>query len=143
MRLIVCLTLAAAATSVSAVEVYRSVAPDGTVIYSDRPAGTDSESVSITTARAAVPSAPSPSRSSRQDDDADAPSDAADEPPSAAETAEIRARNCEVARARAQNYNNAHRLYRTLPNGEREYLSDAEIDEARAQAAADVENWCD
>jgi hypothetical protein len=33
-------------------------------------------------------------------------------------------------------------LFRTLPNGEREYLSDAEIDEAKAKAAADVEASC-
>ncbi|MBN1237732.1 MAG: DUF4124 domain-containing protein [Gammaproteobacteria bacterium] len=149
MRLIVSLTLALIATSSFAVEVYRSIAPDGTVVYSDRPSSANSQPVFIATTRGTRSAAPRPTPSgpaASRASDADDAADEAQRPPTAAETAaemaEIRARNCETARSRAQNYNAAHRLYRTLENGEREYLSDAEIDEARAQAAADVETWC-
>jgi hypothetical protein len=60
----------------------------------------------------------------------------------AAEIAAEKERNCVAARERADRYSTSQRLYRTLPNGEREYLSDAELSEARAKADADVVNWC-
>jgi hypothetical protein len=61
----------------------------------------------------------------------------------AARNAERRVKNCEIAQDRVERYEISHRLYRTTPDGEREYLSDAEIDEARTRAQADVQEWCD
>jgi len=147
-RAIAVIPLALVAANLCASEVYRSVAPDGTVIYSDRPSGPDAEPLFVAAQRPSrAPTPPSAAESSPQ-----AASTPAAEPPAEydeaearrveRELAEQRERNCAIARARVQNYNAAHRLYRQLPNGEREYLSDAEIDEARAQAAADVEAWC-
>lgn len=143
MRLIAIFSLAVAAANAGAAEVYRSVSPDGTVIYSDRPNGPNAEPILVAAERRAPTPVPQP----------EAPSADAAEPASTAffndeagrierELAEQRERNCEIARSRAQNYSAAHRLYRELANGEREYLDDAEIDQARAQAAADVEAWC-
>jgi hypothetical protein len=34
-------------------------------------------------------------------------------------------------------------LFRTNAAGEREYLDDAAVADARAKAAADVKDWCD
>ena len=142
MRLIVCLSLALAAASACAVEiVYRSIAPDGTVVYSDRPSEgatpvvlATSQAVQSSSQRTAARPRPNPASS------------AAGRPEgqqSAADRAAERARNCATARERVEQYSTAHRLYRTLENGEREYLNDGEIDEARNRAAADVETWCD
>ncbi len=142
MRLVALLLFGLAAPSLWAADVYRSVAADGTVIYSDRPSGPDAEPVFV----AAVQGSTSPSPALE-------PERAAAEPPATIESAadarrferelaEQRERNCAIAQLRAQNYTAAHRLYRELPNGEREYLDDAQIGEARAQAAADVEAWC-
>lgn len=50
--------------------------------------------------------------------------------------------NCEQAQQRAQNYNTARRLYRPLPDGGREYLTDQELSEARAAADEAVNTWC-
>lgn len=144
MRLIAFVSLAFAAATLWASDVYRSVAPDGTVIYSDRPNGPDAEPVFV----AAQRPTPAPFPSSTEPDEADAPEaelaafDEGEAQRIERELAEQRERNCSIARARVQNYNAAHRLYRELPNGEREYLDDAEIDQVRAQAAADVEAWC-
>lgn len=146
MRLIAFVSLAVAAANLWASDVYRSVAPDGTVIYSDRPSGPDAEPVFVAAQR--PPPAPIPSST---EPPAAEDASAAAEPAAPGEgeaqriereLAEQRERNCSIARARVQNYNAAHRLYRELPNGEREYLDDAEIDQVRAQAAADVEAWC-
>jgi hypothetical protein len=120
-------------------EVFRSVDADGNVRYSDRPEGNDVEKVFIVvprgraTPRPAVTAPPAPEPAEQ----AEAPAS-----PPAAPTAEERARNCATATERLERYEVSHRLYRTRPDGEREYLSDAEIDEARARAAAEVQNWC-
>ena len=49
---------------------------------------------------------------------------------------------CEIAREREQRYTVSRRLFRTNAAGEREYLDDAAVAEARAKAAADVKDWC-
>lgn len=144
LRLLGCTLLALAATAATAADVYRSVDAQGNVSYSDRPQDDQAERVAVIAPRAATQPATPPALATPQ---APAPASepAATEPapqPTRAEQAAERARNCEVARERATRYAESRRLYRNSPDGEREYLSDAEIDEARARAAADVETWC-
>ncbi|MAF82744.1 MAG: DUF4124 domain-containing protein [Gammaproteobacteria bacterium] len=55
----------------------------------------------------------------------------------------IRADNCAKAKTRLLTYNSARRLYRPLENGEREYLTDEELDNERAEAQKLVNEWCD
>lgn len=123
--------------------VYRSVAEDGTVIYSDRPIE-GATPVTLDVPNAALRAAAGGNTARR--DPGGERGGARDEPeprePADDELAEQRERNCEIATERVERYNAANRLYRTLENGEREYLDDDEIDEARAQAEADVETWC-
>lgn len=54
-----------------------------------------------------------------------------------------RAANCKTAQDRLNAYNTAHRLYRELGDGEREYLDDNQTDAARADAHNLVNEWCD
>lgn len=56
---------------------------------------------------------------------------------------QVRTENCEKAKTRLLTYNTARRLYRPLENGEREYLTDEELDNERAQAQKLVNEWCD
>jgi hypothetical protein len=131
-------------------EVYRSTDANGIVSYSDRPQDENAQPVFVAVPRAGTPAAPPPrpSRAAGESTAAATPeaaAPAAEEPPAptAAELAALREENCAIARERRERYDVSRRLYRTLANGEREYLSDAEIDEARARAAADVDTWCD
>lgn len=55
---------------------------------------------------------------------------------------QMRVENCEKAKTRLLTYNTARRLYRPLENGEREYLTDDELDGERAEAQALVDEWC-
>lgn len=50
--------------------------------------------------------------------------------------------NCKSARERVAKYNNALRLYRPGPNGERVYLTNEELDVERADAKRTVDQWC-
>lgn len=145
LRLLGCTLLALAATAATAADVYRSVDAQGNVSYSDRPQNDDAERVAVVAPRAAsqparpqAAAAPQPTAPESEPATAEPPAPQ----PTRAEQAAERARNCEVARERATRYAESRRLYRNTPEGEREYLSDAEIDEARARAAADVETWC-
>lgn len=124
-----------------AAEVYRSIDANGNVVYSDRPDGAVQELIVVNTR---APANPTPIATPRaRDDDADNPDgDATPRRERVEPTPAERAERCAVARDRVARYSVAHRLYRTGADGEREYLNDAQIDEARAKAAADVDNWC-
>ncbi len=140
------LLLALVGTGAFAADIYRSTAPDGTVSYSDRPQGADSEFVYSATprvARTAPGAAPAASAAN-----AAAPPEAPAIPtltggPSAAELREQRQKNCGTAREVLDRYTLSRRLFRTNADGQREYLDDAAVAEARAKAAADVQDWCD
>ena len=144
MRISAAVLLATVALPLFAAEVYRSHDADGNVVYSDRPEGQDAERVFVATPR--ISSSPRTTVSNDQ------PAAANTQPEvlggqirverTAEEVEAERQRNCTAAQERADRYKVSQRLFRTLPNGEREYLSDAELDEARAKADADVANWC-
>ena len=152
MRIARCtLFLALLSTAAFGADVYRSKAADGTISYSDRPQGENSEYVFIPTphsrAAANAPQRPARGAGGANPTTAEAPPEAPAAPtvppgPTAAELRAEREKNCEIARERQQRYTVSRRLYRTNADGEREYLSDPEIDEARAKAAVDVEDWC-
>jgi hypothetical protein len=129
-------------------EIYRSIDANGVVVYSDRPEGEGIERIVI---RTGTPSAGTSTRSAASDNNnAAANSTAAAAPvaeiPREATPAEIaadRARNCQIARDKATAFSTAHRLFRNGANGERVYLSDVELQEARTKADSDVASWCD
>jgi hypothetical protein len=129
------------ANGVFAAEVYRQVDPDGTVTYSDRPASDGAETITIDTR---TPVGPPPRAAEQPPADAQPASEAPAEPTEASpeDVAAEREANCAAARERNDRYQMSRRLYRPLPDGEREYLTDEELDAARAGAAADVEQWC-
>jgi len=142
------LVLALLGTAAFGADIYRSTAADGTVSYSDRPQDADAQFVSATPGTAQRPSAP-PAQTRR----AAAPNAATlpeapgtptlPDGPSSRELREERQKNCEVARERQQRYTLSRRLFQTNAAGEREYLDDAAIAEARAKAAQDVQDWCE
>jgi hypothetical protein len=140
------LLLALVGTAASAADIYKSTGPDGTVSYSDRPLGANAEFVTSISSRT-----PRPAAAPRGETQNAAPPEPLPEAPAAptlpegptaAELLLQRQKNCEIAREREQRYTVSRRLYRTNAAGEREYLDDAAVAEARAKAAADVQDWC-
>jgi hypothetical protein len=138
------LLLALLGTAGHAADIYRSTAPDGTVSYSDRPQGADAQFVIATqrgTRTAPAPGAQPANASAAAPPEAPAVP-TLPEGPSAAELRQQREKNCETAREVQERYTLSRRLFRTNAAGEREYLDDAAVAEARAKAAADVQDWC-
>lgn len=130
-------------------EVYRWVDRDGNVIYSDVPLDPDAQPTGLTY-RATSPSQVAARQQQEATRFARAEEQAGAEAEQAAETAQKRQEaarqreiGCAAARKRMETYTTAPRLYETLPDGQRRYLTDAEIDEARASAMDDVTAWCD
>lgn len=135
-------------SGVFAADIYRSVDENGRTVFSDRPGESDAvERIEVSTAAGRTAQA-----GAAGTDDASGETEA-DESESALgaqiprestpeEIASDRARNCEYARQMQETYSTAHRLYRTGSDGEREYLSDAEIDAARSRAQSNVAEWC-
>ena len=145
MRLILIMSFSLIASITLAAEVYRSIDSDGNVIYSDRPESANAVPIVIRTAAAATRAPtrqPSPPPSATTSDSQE-PDEATIERAVAEQRAEDRAANCAAARARSDSYETSHRLYRTGADGEREYLTDAQITEARAAARAEIARWCD
>ena len=146
------LILALLGTAAYGADVYRSTGPDGTVSYSDRPQGADAQFVfSATPRQPAAPRAPADAPAASRGpatNAAAAPPEAPAVPtlpadgPTAAQLREQRQKNCDIARERQERYTLSRRLFRTNAAGDREYLDDAAVAEARNKAAADVQDWC-
>jgi hypothetical protein len=148
------LLLALLGTAAYGADVYRTRAADGTITYSDRPEGDNSEFVVVTTPRTGTAAAPQQraqpgqrAAANTENPAAEPPQAAASPPPleagpSAAELRAQRQKNCDTARERLERFTLSRRLYRNNAAGEREYLSDEATAEARSKAQADVQDWC-
>ena len=132
------------AAPAAANDVYRTVDERGVVVYSDRPLSERSEPVRVETrtpdrAQAATPAEPpADEQSSPSQREADQAVLAA----ARAEQVEIRAAACREARAALEVYETSPRLYETLPDGSRRFLSDEDVVQARVQARQAVADFC-
>lgn len=142
--LMITLLLALAAFGARAEEVYRTVQPDGTVVYSDRPISASSVRVQVKAqpGQATAPAASAP-RSSAQADGSGSANGGGNMAAARAEQARLKAEACAEARKAVEVYERSPRLYETLPDGGRRYLSDEEMIEARQKARQAVANFCE
>jgi hypothetical protein len=144
MRTVAIVTLSLLVLPASAADVYRSVDAQGNVVYSDRPGDAASVKVAIRTLTPAPGQpAPAPAPEPAAAPAEAAPDQAAIEAAERAQLAEDRAANCAIATERNERYQTSRRLYRVDAAGERVYLDDDALTQARADAAADVTRWCD
>lgn len=144
MRFLSTLLLAALlAAPALANDVYRTVDDRGVVVYSDRPLSAASERVSVETkVPSGTPSAaPQAMASASPQRDEDAARERGLQA-ARAEQAEIKAEACRQARAAVATYETSPRLYESLPDGGRRYLSDEEMAAARQQARQAVADYC-
>ena len=134
--------------AVLAGEIYKWTDDDGNVHYEDRPLGDNVERLDVgsrSTNNASV-QASIDARRERETVRAEARSKRDEDKLTAADekvASEQRTASCEKSRARMQNYLAARRLYNQDADGERVYLDDDQIMEARAKAQEQIQKYCD
>ena len=129
MRLLIFALLVAGSAAAQTTAMYRTVAADGTITFSDVPLSDNSERIEVLV------------RSGTTRTQESATEQASD--PATATTAEEMQQNCTLAREHLQNVSGTARLYRILPNGDREFLTDEQLATARTQAQSEVSRWCE
>ena len=134
-------------------EIYKWTDADGNVHYGDRPVGDGTanggqvEVVAIASSRTSADRVQAGVDARRERDsvraDARAERQAAREEEEKAEAEQAaRAEKCTTYRARLEKFVQSRRLYRVDEAGERNYLDEAQMAEARAQAQEQVQEFC-
>lgn len=142
-----------AATTAVAGTVYKWADRQGQIHYTDRPPRGDAKLLAVIheatgAADDQTDSGTSPDESGNAADSGATDDAGADEGVSAAmkksvedDVAKTRTEQCTKAKERYQTYVNSVRVYREK-DGKREYLNQKELEQARLQAAKNVETYC-
>ena len=136
------------AAGTAAADVYKFKDDKGNVLYTDKPATLPAERLNIQSQKTdtvAVQTRQQEDMKRLQDEDKanqQAASQNKDQQQASQLTATQKAEQCTKARQRFDSYTASQRLYEKLPDGSRRYLSDAELDAARASAKASMDVMC-
>ena len=131
-----------------AADVYKFKDDQGNVLYTDKPATLPAERLNIQSQKTdtvAVQARQQDELKRLQEADKasqQASNDARDQQQAAQTTATQKADQCAKARQRYDGYMNSQRLYEQGADGQRRYLSDAELTAARASAKASMDVMC-
>jgi hypothetical protein len=137
---------AAAALAVPAAhaQLYKYVDKNGKTVYSDQaPADVDSKQVRVPVSN--VPSAPAKSAVDQSKESDKAKKDASEKAKKSDQEAQRQAQNeqrCAQLKGNYQIYVDGGRIQKTNEKGEREFMSDAEIDSARERTRREMEEAC-
>jgi len=148
LRFILSLGAALLASQAVAADVYRFVDAQGNVQYTDKPALLPAEKLAVqsrATDAAELASRTDAERARLAANDAarqQGTAQQADQRNAAQITATAKAEQCKKARERFDAYTVSQRLYEELPDGQRRYLSDAELTAARGAAKASMDEMC-
>jgi hypothetical protein len=129
-------------------DVYKHTDEKGNVLYTDKPKTLPAQRLDVKTQKTdtvAVQARQDAELKRMQDADKTRQQGAANQANQKAGaelSAKDKAERCVKARERYDSYMNSQRLYETLPNNERRYLADAELDAARSSAKASMETLC-
>ncbi len=147
------LAVAALAASSAGADVYKFTDAQGNVLYTDKPSTLPAERLNVQSNRTdtvAVQArqqqemqrmqAANSTGQQQQQAPAQQQEDAQQQSPQQA--AQNKADQCAKARARYDNYMNSQKLYEQQASGERRYLTDAEIEAARASAKTSMDVLC-
>ena len=150
LRTLVLLTAATAVLAAGpvAADVYKFKDDKGNVLYTDKPATLPAERLNIQSQKTdtvAVQTRQQEDMKRLQDEDKanqQATGQAKDQQQATQLSATQKAEQCTKARQRYDSYTTSQRLYEKMPDGSRRYLSDAELDAARASAKASMDVMC-
>lgn len=154
LRTLLMLTAAAAALAAgtAAADVYKFKDDQGNVLYTDKPSTLPAERLNIQSQKTDVVAAQTRTQEElKRLQDADKASQSAanqgqQQQPASSQASQDpaaqRAEQCTKARQRYDSYMSSQRLFEQQADGQRRYLSDAELDAARASAKASMDVMC-
>jgi hypothetical protein len=149
------LAIAALAASPAGADVYKFTDAQGNVLYTDKPSTLPAERLNVQSNRTDTVAVQArqqeemqrmqAANSAGQQQQQQAPGQqqqAAQPQQTPAQAAQNTADQCAKARARYDNYMNSQKLYEQQANGERRYLTNDEIEAARASAKTSMDVLC-
>ena len=137
-----------AAGPAAAGDVYKFKDDKGNVLYTDKPSTLPAERLNIQSQKTDVVAAQTRAQEElKRLQDADKAEAAAatqnrEKQQSAQQTASSNADACTKAKQRYESYTSSQRLYEQTADGQRRYLTDQELDAARASAKASMDVMC-
>lgn len=137
-------------SAVASAAVYKWVDAQGNIHYSDRPPSETTQAQVVNIASrptnhdrvAARTSSDQKQRETVATADGKQKAEQQTQQSVNSDVARSRAKQCEEAKARYQTAIDSHKLYKLGKNGEREYLSDAELSQARLDARRNMDESC-
>jgi hypothetical protein len=146
MKRLIVLALACAIAPLASAELYKYVDKDGKTVYSDTPPpGADAKPMHVVPSSGGA-NAPAPKPATTLDKELEKGRALAKDREKKAEVeeknAKIAEQKCEQARQNLRTYTDGGRLFKYDAKGEREFLTDEEIEAARVAAQKDVDESC-
>lgn len=147
LRLVTVLAISLATIGTATADVYKYTDANGKTQYTDKPEILPAQRLNVQSQRTdTVEMAKRLQEENKQNSEnakarQNAATQTADQKKAEQLSATDKAERCTKARERYDNYMNSQRLYEET-NGERRYLSDVELDAARASAKASMETLC-
>lgn len=147
LRLIMTLSAGLALSGMAHADVYKYKDPKGNVQYTDKPAVLPAERLNVQSQRTDTVALnkrleeENKKSGEQAKSQQSAAAQAADQKKAQELSATDKAEKCAKSRERYDSYMNSQRLYEET-NGERRYLSDTELDAARAAAKITMETLC-
>lgn len=135
-------------SGIASADVYKFTDDKGNVLYTDKPATLPAERLNVQSQKTDIVAVQARQEAEmKRIQEADRArqqtgSQRADQKAANELTAKDKAERCTKARERYDSYMNSQRLYKAGENGERSYLSDAELDTARNSAKVSMEELC-
>jgi DNA uptake protein ComE-like DNA-binding protein len=129
--------------SLAQADVYRFTDDKGQVQYTDKPQVLPAERLRVQSQRTDVVAIQARAEGAPTKEQSKPNPAQQEEARQASElSAKDKAERCVKARERYDQYMNSQRLYKVMPDGERTYLTDAELDAARNSAKLSMEEFC-
>jgi hypothetical protein len=144
MKRLAILALGLALAPLAGAQLYKYTDKDGKTVYTDQPPPTaDSKAIRIQPSAGPAP-APAAAAKSPQDVQKarDADKDKAKKAEDEAKNAAAKQANCNVAKQQYQHYQDGGKIYQYNAAGERELMSDEQIDAARARSKRELDEAC-
>ena len=143
MKRILVLALACAFAPLAVADLYKYVDKDGKTVYSDQPpANVESQHLHVNTGVSSAPAKSATARDKDLEKGREEVRDKAKKAETEANNAKVAEQRCAQAQADYRTYQDGGKLFKYTKDGEREFLSDEEIEAKRKSSKTEMDEAC-